>query len=94
MINLTKLQKEVIKIILYLSILLYLGLNYVHYQNELLIMELKYQTEFMYQMSIYEYHKILWNATQYLVFFIGTLVLLMTEKFKEIEKFILIKLNN
>ena len=68
-----------IKSVLYFGVLLYTGLNYIHYHNLLNVMEYMYQTTPGYFMSVYEYNKIFYPLVQYLVMFIGTLVLMMSE---------------
>jgi len=69
-----------IKYLLYSGVLLYTGLNYVHYHNQLLAMEYMFQTTPYYEMSVYQYHKIFYPAIQYLIMFVGTLVMMINEK--------------
>lgn len=68
-----------IKLFLYVSVLLYSGLNYADYHSQLTQMEFDYQTKFYYQFSVYDYNKLLLPLIQYLVIFNSTLVLFLTD---------------
>lgn len=64
---------KITKQLLFISLLLYSGFQFVDYHNKLQIMIFNSQTQFNYSMSIYDYHNLFYPLVQWLIIFSFTL---------------------